>query len=996
MLRLTSTSALLSLFSLLCAGLAAPAATAQPPSFVSFESGPVRPLALSADGSTLYACNTPDGRLEIVDLTGALPRVRASVAVGLEPVAVAVESPARVWVVNHLSDSVSIVDVAATPPRVVRTLHVGDEPRDIVFAGPGRRRAFVTTAHRGQNTPWPTGEFSTPGVGRADVWVFDADDLGASTGTPLTVVRLFGDVPRALAASPDGSRVYASVFLSGNRTTTIPEGAVCDGGPEAGPCSIRGVTFPGGLPAPVTNVAGDRGPEVGLIVRQGADGAWRDELARDWSAAVRFELPDLDVFELDASAASPALVRSYAGVGTVLFDLAVNPVTGRVYAASTEAMNHVRFEGHGRHVAATGGRPEGAPLTLRGHQHEARLSVLADGAVTNHHLNPHIDYQASSYPPDVRRRTLATPVSLAVSSDGATLYVAALGSSAVGVLDVAALEAGRVDTSADRVIPLRDPWPGGPVGLVLDEARGRLYVATRFDDAIVTVDLEARAAIGRLRLHSPEPEHVVAGRPALYDAFATSSHGEASCGSCHVFGDLDGLAWDLGDPDELTMPNPNPVGPIGSSQPFSPLKGPMTTQSLRGLADHGPMHWRGDRTGGHTGGDPMDEIAAFEAFNVAFDGLLGRDEGLLTDAEMRRFARFATSILYPPNPIRALDDSLRADEARGRQIYFERAAVDTVTTCNGCHVLDRARGFFGSDGRTTFENEPQEFKIAHLRNMYTKVGMFGMPSVPFIAESGEFGPRGAQVRGFGYLHDGSIDTLLNFFHATVFNLSNQDRRDLEAFMMAFDSNLAPIVGQQVTLDASSDAAARDRVALLAQRASTPFVWPGGATTTECDLVVRGVLDGEDRGWLLQGGSFRSDRASEPTLTPAALLALATDGAAVLTATCVPPGSGVRMALDRDEDGTFDRDELDAGGDPADRPLLDVPTIPVEGEPRPDGGLPTRDGSVDDPDGGTRLDGGGGADAEPDDGGCGCRASDARGVAWLGLATVLLLRRRRSA
>ena len=24
----------------------------------------------------------------------------------------------------------------------------------------------------------------------------------------------------------------------------------------------------------------------------------------------------------------------------------------------------------------------------------------------------------------------------------------------------------------------------------------------------------------------------------------------------------------------------------------------MTTQSLRGMANHGPMHWRGDRTGG--------------------------------------------------------------------------------------------------------------------------------------------------------------------------------------------------------------------------------------------------------------------------------------------------------------------------------------------------------------------------------------------------------------
>src|SRR5204862_926078 len=128
-----------------------------------------------------------------------------------------------VWVVNHLSDSVSIVDVGTTPPRVVRTLLVGDEPRDIVFAGPGGNRAFITTAHRGQNIPFDP-QLTTPSVGRADVWVFDAEELGNSLGgTPLTIVTLFTDTPRALAVTPDGSRVYAAGFHSGNQTTTVGE-----------------------------------------------------------------------------------------------------------------------------------------------------------------------------------------------------------------------------------------------------------------------------------------------------------------------------------------------------------------------------------------------------------------------------------------------------------------------------------------------------------------------------------------------------------------------------------------------------------------------------------------------------------------------------------------------------------------------------------------------------------------------------------------------------
>ena len=38
--------------------------------FVTFESGQVRPLALSPDGQTLFAVNTPDDRLEIFAVGG--------------------------------------------------------------------------------------------------------------------------------------------------------------------------------------------------------------------------------------------------------------------------------------------------------------------------------------------------------------------------------------------------------------------------------------------------------------------------------------------------------------------------------------------------------------------------------------------------------------------------------------------------------------------------------------------------------------------------------------------------------------------------------------------------------------------------------------------------------------------------------------------------------------------------------------------------------------
>ena len=82
------------------------------------------------------------------------------------------------------------------------------------------------------------------------------------------------------------------------------------------------------------------------------------------------------------------------------------------------------------------------------------------------------------------------------------------------------------------------------------------------------------------------------------------------------------------------------------------------------------------------------------------------------------------------------------------------------------------------------------------------------------------------------------------------------------------------------------------------------------------LIVKGTIDGIGRGFVFQGGVFRSDRADEPTRTAAALLALATTGGE-LTYTVVPAGSQLRLGIDRDLDGFLDRDEMDAGTDPAD-------------------------------------------------------------------------------
>jgi DNA-binding beta-propeller fold protein YncE len=924
-------------------------------SFTLFESGQVRPLALSSSGRFLYATNTPDNRLEIFRVEPAGLDLVTSVPVGLEPVAVAERREGEVWVVNHLSDSVSVVDARRPEAaHVVRTLLVGDEPRDIVFAGPDRARAFITTAHRGQNRVGDP-QLTTPGVGRADVWIFDARDLGAG---PLTVLTLFADTPRALAVSADGRTVYAAAFHSGNRTTSLPE---------------RIVTRNGGLPPPHSNAQGVPNPTTGVVVKYRVDPTdgnlhWLDNVGRRWDDQVKLSLPDRDVFAIDALANPPVAVPSgvYTGVGTILFNMAVNPVSGKVYVANIDSRNDVRFEGHNAFGPTQGG-PVGS---VRGHLAESRITVIDPGAgtVTARHLNKHIDFSQDGNPVEAAK-SLAFPTGMAVSSDGRTLYVAALGSSKVGVFSTRALETDAFVPSEADQIPLAGGGPGGPV---LDADNDRLYVLTRFDNAISVVDTRRRQEMSHVRMFNPEPASVANGRRFLYDATLTSSHGDSACASCHILGDFDSLAWDLGDPDDIVTPIPGPfvidpavLAQVGINLPLilHPLKGPMTTQSLRGMANHGPMHWRGDRTGGtdasrlvvvpsaqpDTG--TFDEQAAFKKFNVAFAGLLGRS-GPLTDDQMQAFTDFILQVTYPPNPVRNLDNSLTPDQQAGHDFFFshtpdgQELPSDTFHNCNGCHVLDPAGnaqfgvdkpGFFGSDGRYSFEAEPQFLKVPHLRNLYQKVGMFGMAATFDPTDTSGIGQAlpppyndnsftGDQVRGFGFLHDGGTDTLFRFHGATVFvqrpsnpggfpiitdptdpaaaqaelTANITKRRQVEAFMLAFDSNLAPIVGQQATLTADSGPDVAARIDLLEAR----------AVAGEAELVVKGVVAGRPVGFLFDGttGAFVPDTRRGRALGDRRLRALAQTRDAALTFTAVPPGSGYRIGLDRDLDGVLDGDD----------------------------------------------------------------------------------------
>jgi DNA-binding beta-propeller fold protein YncE len=832
-------------------------ADSAPGSVTVFESGPVRPLALSHNGTLAFVTNAPSNCLEIYEISGDRFVLRSSVSVGLEPVAVAQRNEHEVWVVNHLSDSVSVVRLDGTP-RVWRTLLVGDEPRDIVFAGTAKERAFVTAAHRGQNLPGFSDQtLVTPGLGRADVWVFDASTLERSESlAPLTIVNLFSDTPRALATSADGRLVYAAAFMSGNQTTTVDWRSALER-----------------KAAPHFNASGVPAPSTGVIVKFNGQG-WTDSTGKDYSDKVKFNLPDHDVFELDATADKPGVLRSFNHVGTTLFNLATHPSNGQLYVSNLEAKNDILFEG-----------PGSAGSTVRGRIAESRITAidLKSGKVEPVHLNPHIDFsvpQGKAVPATEKTKSLSSPTSLVVSPDGQHLYVAALGSAKVAQISVETLSRKQFTPSVRQHIAV----PDGPAGLAISPDGSRLYVYSRIAHRLSIIDTRSRVTLHSQDLFSPESKSVREGRRILYDAVISSSNGTVSCASCHVFGDTDHLAWDLGDPDSKLARNPNAyVRTITQRMAtFHPIKGPMTTQTLRGMAHHGPMHWRGDRTGSNpdliNGKEESLESAAFKEFNPAFVGLLGKERPL-TRRDMQAFTEFALSLTPPPNPVRALDNNLSEQQRKGQDLYFNFDGMTGAGSCNTCHVIDPEKRKFGTSGLMSFDGDRinEHFKVPQLRNMYEKVGRF---------EGGE------QIRGFGFLHDGSDGTLDHFFKDSVFLFpAPQDvtRAQVISFVMVADADLAPVVGQQVTAYPGVATATQNRLALLKQQASLNT--PRGA----CDLAVQGTHLKTAYSGLYSDGTWKLRDGRD--MTDAQLLALAT-AEQPATYTCLPPGSGSRQALGR--------------------------------------------------------------------------------------------------
>ncbi|MEE3219227.1 MAG: hypothetical protein VX257_03140, partial [Planctomycetota bacterium] len=299
-----------------------------------------------------------------------------------------------------------------------------------------------------------------------------------------------------------------------------------------------------------------------------------------------------------------------------------------------------------------------------------------------------------------------------------------------------------------------------------------------------------------------------------------------------------------------------------------PMKGPLLTQTLRGLAGERIFHWRADRPG-------------LRFFNGTIETLLGGRP--LNDDDMDLFVEYLQSVRFAANPQRLPDDTLpagpeAANAKDGERIFLTRRDTGREGTntfrCVDCHTRASGSGGFGFTGLIG-----QPTKAAQLRGLNERT-----VRVPGTKD---------RISGFGFGADGSKEDLIAFLAKShrFGELSTREKESLQRFLLAFPTETAPVVGFTRTVRGANAASKRVRADLLLLMAQ--------AEIGNCQLLVQGFVGDRRAGFTYEPAKkvFVPNRRPAAAREFANLMESLKDPQSVLSFYGVPPGMQERLILE---------------------------------------------------------------------------------------------------
>lgn len=807
--------------------------------YVNFETPVHDGLLVSKIGSGEYllVASSEDNAVEVYDTAG--PTFLLRVPVGLEPVTVVRKPTAlagggvRFYTANWLGDSITafvLEPSGGTPPlgwRIERTVATADEPIGITIlpevAGvattlPGsvfHEAVIVTHAARGAYAVLDSATLLPFGAGWGALELFDT-----TGGLGIKEPRALEFAPPTAGVSPQ----MAVLNLRGGNT-----GSVYDFDLWVTTDLAQSIVSGRAV-----------GPTVGNL---GTTNFNMDFDSRSVLYVVGQEARNAEIGKVDINGEQQHHDMETLGTGFVRSAL------WRVQNfAGTPTIRELDLN---RGLAGSSGVPTCAiPTDLEIHENAPPTAVLIEDAepVAVENAPQKLEVQPV---PTTRTR----------------IFVACMGSDTVSVVipnasNFPASRVIRVDTNAGGFSAANlGGQMRGPRALAFkDSTPRRLYVLNRVEHSVTVMNPDfnlaspASAVLATFDLAGQvAPPRVRNGRKIFYTS-KLSGGGKSACASCHIDGDSDQLSWNLSGPGliDATTVLPGallPILPGGQLGTMTNHKGPMVTQTLRGLLNYEifdnlvadllysnqPYHWRGDK-------------GFFTDFNAAFLNLMGfcaagvtcvdpggngaKNKGI-PDSDMAAFRDFINTITQEPNPeqpkTRTYSGSPWSDPdnpppagsqqellelnnvtvgsgaIRGLKIFH---MITQAENCLQCHALPE-----GSDndltetlGNQVLTLPPSQLETAATRDLVRKEKFLfrrsGNPASPLIA-------TGVRTAEFGLVHTGE-DHILPFGSGSIFafvtgfetggTFNPPETVDVSLYLREFDSGVAPAIGLSFTVE----------------------------------------------------------------------------------------------------------------------------------------------------------------------------------------------------
>lgn len=520
-------------------------------------------------------------------------------------------SDGRIWVVNPDANSVTVLD--GVSGGFLAEYPVGADPRTLAEDALGRIWVACHDADR--------------------LYLLNPEPVDPATVVQEVIELGYGDAPFGLCPSPDGRRMYLSLYGRGGVLSIDTETFSTDY-VELGP-TPRAVAV---------NAEGDKVYVTRFISGYAQAEVWRVSSTGGNLGSVR-------TIGLQYGFTNDRGDRG-AGIPNYLSGIAISP-NGQFAVVSSKQDNVFR------------GKAFGTPdLT---HESTVRAILITIDLIAEQEVG-------NSY---TSRRDIDnsdSPSALRFTPDGDALAVAVQGNAQVVLLDALDLATEVIEITS---VPMRAGVGLAPQGLVFHPETGQMYVqnfmsrtVSRMDAAELLDDARFNLlGIGETRTVQNEllAPDVLRGKQVFYHAADERMSAESyiSCASCHLDGGTDGRIWDF----------------TGRGE------GLRRTPSLRGRGGmaHGNVHWSGN----------FDEIQDFEHdirgpfggtgfiddpnFNSNHSGPGSIKAGL--SADLDALAAYVSSLglkSLPRSPFRNAGGGLTTEAVAG-QILFEEM------DCRSCH-----------------------------------------------------------------------------------------------------------------------------------------------------------------------------------------------------------------------------------------------------------------------------------------------------------------------